>query len=133
MNYMNNHNLVSSNYNIDNNLKTIKININYEHTLVKNNINELIATKIWDEVVDKFQGYGFNQSHSVLYSMISYQTAYLKAHYPIEFLMANLMEELKSNAPDAPTNIEKIKKEIKKYKVKFFRQTLINPIFIINL
>ena len=85
---------------------------------VKNNINELIATKIWDEVVDKFQGYGFNQSHSVLYSMISYQTAYLKAHYPIEFLMANLMEELKSNAPDAPTNIEKIKKEIKKYKVK---------------
>lgn len=85
---------------------------------VKNNINELIATKVWDEVVSKFSGYGFNLSHSVLYSMISYQTAYLKAHYPIEFLMANLMEELKSNSPDAPANIEKIKKEIKKYKVK---------------
>jgi len=59
-----------------------------------------------------------SNSHSILYSMISYQTAYLKAHFPIEFLMANLIEELKSNTPDAPANIEKIKKEIKKYKVK---------------
>ena len=83
-----------------------------------NNVNEAIAKRIWDEVVDKFQGYGFNMSHSILYSMTSYKTAYLKAHYPIEFLMANLMAEVKSNAPDAKANIAKIKKEIRKRRVK---------------
>jgi len=85
---------------------------------VKNDISEEIAKKIWDEVVDKFQGYGFNMSHSVLYSMTSYKTAYLKAHYPVEFLMANLMAEVKSNTPDAKANIEKIKKELKQHHVK---------------
>jgi DNA polymerase III subunit alpha len=85
---------------------------------VKNGVNESIAQRIWDEVVDKFQGYGFNMSHSVLYSMTSYKTAYLKAHYPVEFLLANLMAEVKSNSPDAKGNIEKIKKELRKNKVK---------------
>ncbi len=59
-----------------------------------------------------------SNSHSTLYSMTSYKTAYLKAHYPVEFLMANLMAEVKSNAPDAKSNIEKIKKELKAQKVK---------------
>lgn len=81
-------------------------------------ISNEIATKIWDDVVDKFQGYGFNLSHSVLYSMTSYQTAYLKAHYPVEFLLANLKSEVKSNAKAASSNIQKIKAEIKKYNVK---------------
>jgi DNA polymerase III subunit alpha len=85
---------------------------------VKNNVPETIAQRIWDEVVDKFQGYGFNMSHSILYSMTSYKTAWLKAHFPVEFLMANLMAEVKSNAPDARSNIEKIKKEIRKRRVK---------------
>lgn len=85
---------------------------------VKNNIKEEIGKKIWDEVVDKFQGYGFNMSHSILYSMLSYKTAYLKAHYPIEFLLANLIAEVKSNAQDADKNISKIKQEIRKNKVK---------------
>jgi DNA polymerase-3 subunit alpha len=85
---------------------------------VANNINEHIATRIWDEVVDKFQGYGFNVSHAVLYSMTGYKTAYLKAHYPVEFLMANLMAEVKSNSPDAKGNIEKIKKELRAHRIK---------------
>jgi DNA polymerase-3 subunit alpha len=85
---------------------------------VKNNVQEDIAKRIWDEVVDKFQGYGFNVSHAVLYSMIGFKTAYLKGHYPIEFLLANLMAEVKSNAPDAKGNIDKIKKELRKHKVK---------------
>lgn len=85
---------------------------------VKLNVNEEIAKRIWDEVVDKFQGYGFNMSHSILYSMSSYRTAYLKAHYPVEFLLANLMAEVKSNAPDAKSNIDKIKKEIRANKVE---------------
>lgn len=85
---------------------------------VKNTVVENIAQRIWDEVVDKFQGYGFNVSHAVLYSMTGYKTAYLKAHYPVEFLLANLMAEVKSNAPDAKSNIEKIKKELRAHKVK---------------
>lgn len=85
---------------------------------VKQGVKEAIAQRIWDEVVDKFQGYGFNVSHAVLYSMTGYKTAYLKAHYPIEFLLANLMAEVKSNAPDAKNNIDKIKKELRKRKVK---------------
>jgi DNA polymerase III alpha subunit len=59
-----------------------------------------------------------SNSHSILYSMTSYKTAWLKAHFPIEFLMANLMAEVKSNAPDAKGNIEKIKKELRKHRVK---------------
>lgn len=59
-----------------------------------------------------------SNSHSTLYSMTSYKTAYLKAHYPIEFLMANLMAEVKSNSPDTKGNIEKIKKELRKHRVK---------------
>lgn len=85
---------------------------------VKNGVHEEIAKRIWDEVVDKFQGYGFNVSHAVLYSMTGYKTAYLKAHFPIEFLLANLMAEVKSNAPDSASNIQKIKKELKGHKVK---------------
>lgn len=88
---------------------------------VHNDVSEAIAQRIWDEVVDKFQGYGFNMSHSILYSMTSYKTAYLKAHYPIEFLLANLMAEVKSNNPDARGNIEKIKKELRKNKVKIVK------------
>ena len=85
---------------------------------VKNGVKEAISKRIWDEVVEKFSGYGFNAAHAILYSMTSYKTAYLKAHYPIEFLMANLMAEVKSNTPDAKTNIEKIKKELRKHRVK---------------
>ena len=85
---------------------------------VKTGVNEQIAKRIWDEVVDKFQGYGFNVSHAVLYSMTGYKTAYLKAHYPVEFLLANLMAEVRSNNPDAKNNIEKIKKELRAHKVK---------------
>lgn len=59
-----------------------------------------------------------SNSHSVLYSMTSYKTAYLKAHYTTEFLLANLMAEVKSNAPDANKNLEKIKSELRANKIK---------------
>ncbi len=91
---------------------------------VKNNIPEMTAQRIWDEVIELFQGYGFNAAHAVLYSMTGYKTAYLKAHFPVEFLLANLMAEIKSNAPDAKSNIESIKKEIKRHKVKILPPNL---------
>ena len=55
----------------------------------KNSIPEAKATEVFD-LIDKFAGYGFNKSHSAAYALVSYQTAYLKAHYPVEFLAANL-------------------------------------------
>lgn len=82
------------------------------------NISAAIATKIWDEIIANFAGYGFNASHSVLYSMLTYHTAYLKAHYPIEFLLANLRFEINSNTKSSKANIERIKLEIKNHNVK---------------
>ncbi|MFP6776622.1 MAG: DNA polymerase III subunit alpha [PS1 clade bacterium] len=55
----------------------------------KNNINEKKANEIFD-LIDKFSGYGFNKSHSVAYAYISYQTAWLKAHYPSAFMASVL-------------------------------------------
>jgi len=47
------------------------------------------ASKIFD-LMDKFAGYGFNKSHSAAYALLAYQTAYLKTHYPVEFMAALL-------------------------------------------
>jgi DNA polymerase-3 subunit alpha len=59
---------------------------------VKNGIPAKVAAEIF-EGIDKFANYGFNKSHSVAYSVVAYQTAYLKAHYTAEFLAANLTNE----------------------------------------
>ena len=48
------------------------------------------------ELIEKFGGYGFNKSHSVAYAMIAYWTAYLKAHYPVQFMAALLTEDMGS-------------------------------------
>jgi len=53
------------------------------------NIDESKANEIFD-LIDKFSGYGFNKSHSVAYAYISYQTAWLKAHFPAPFMAAVL-------------------------------------------
>ncbi len=58
----------------------------------KKKINEQKAEIIWKQM-ETFAEYGFNKSHSTAYSMISYQTAYLKAHYPVEFMAALLTSE----------------------------------------
>ena len=59
----------------------------------KNKIDAKRASEIFD-LVDKFAGYGFNKSHAAAYALISYQTAYLKAHFPVEFLCASLNLEI---------------------------------------
>ena len=61
---------------------------------VKNNISLKIAQKIWKWIVP-FAGYGFNKSHATSYATIAYQTAYLKAHYPCEFMTSVLASEEK--------------------------------------
>ena len=55
----------------------------------KNGIDPDIALAIWS-YIDKFAGYGFNKSHGVGYALMAYETAYLKANYPTEFLCAKL-------------------------------------------
>ncbi len=59
----------------------------------RNQIPERTASRIFD-LMEHFSGYGFNRSHSAAYAMISYQTAYLKAHYPVEFVTALLTSEM---------------------------------------
>ncbi len=63
---------------------------------VNNGISEDVANKIFDEMID-FAKYAFNKSHAAAYAVVSYQTAYLKQYYPIEF-MAALMTSVIDNA-----------------------------------
>ncbi|RLS57853.1 MAG: DNA polymerase III subunit alpha [Planctomycetota bacterium] len=61
-----------------------------------NGMSEEQATELFG-LIDKFAGYGFNKSHSTAYGAIAYQTAYLKAHYPGEFMAALLSCEMESS------------------------------------
>jgi len=56
-------------------------------------VAEATATRIFD-LMEKFAGYGFNKSHSAAYAVLSYQTAYLKAHYPAAFMAAVMSADL---------------------------------------
>jgi DNA polymerase-3 subunit alpha len=58
-----------------------------------NKIPEKKANAIFD-LLEKFAGYGFNKSHSAAYGVISYHTAFLKAHYPVEFMAGLLSNEI---------------------------------------
>ena len=60
---------------------------------VANGVDRARASLIFDQV-DKFAGYGFNKSHAAAYAMVAYQTAYLKANYPVEFLAASMTLEV---------------------------------------
>ncbi|NLM01054.1 MAG: DNA polymerase III subunit alpha [Treponema sp.] len=53
------------------------------------------ASKIFDKMIP-FAGYGFNKSHAAAYSVVAYRTGYLKAHFPAEFIAANLTNEITS-------------------------------------
>lgn len=57
------------------------------------NIDEKKSNEIFD-LLNKFASYGFNKSHSAAYALVSYQTAYLKANYPVQFMAALLTSEL---------------------------------------
>ncbi len=59
----------------------------------KNNIPAKKAEKLFD-LMEQFAGYGFNKSHSAAYALIAYQTAYLKTHYPVEFMASLLTAEI---------------------------------------
>jgi DNA polymerase-3 subunit alpha len=60
--------------------------------MIKNGISKEVANKIWEWILP-FGSYGFNKSHSVAYAQIAYQTAYLKVHFPVEFMASLLSAE----------------------------------------
>ncbi|CAB1248249.1 TPA: DNA polymerase III subunit alpha [Vibrio cholerae] len=59
----------------------------------KNGVDGELAMKIFD-LVEKFAGYGFNKSHSAAYALVSYQTLWLKTHYPAEFMAAVMTADM---------------------------------------
>jgi DNA polymerase-3 subunit alpha len=59
----------------------------------QNGVDSKTARKLF-MLIEKFGGYGFNKSHSAAYAMIAYQTAYLKAHYPVQFMAALLTQDM---------------------------------------
>lgn len=63
---------------------------------VNRGISEAVANKVFDQMID-FAKYAFNKSHAAAYAVVAYQTAYLKCHYPVEF-MAALISSVKENA-----------------------------------
>ena len=82
---------------------------------IKNDISEKEASKIFD-LVDKFAGYGFNKSHAAGYALISYQTAYLKANFPHEFMTATLNFSI-----DRTDKIISLKQELEKLEIPFLK------------
>ncbi len=55
---------------------------------ISNGFKKKLAEKIFDDIIVPFSGYGFNRSHAVCYARIAYETAYLRANYPVEFMAA---------------------------------------------
>ena len=70
------------------------------------------AGEVFDQM-EKFAGYGFNKSHSAAYGLVSYQTAYLKTHYPVEFMAALLTSETSK-----PENVVKYISECKEMNIR---------------
>ena len=75
---------------------------------IRNGIDEASANKIFDEMAE-FAKYAFNKSHAAAYAVVSYQTAYLKAYYPEEFMAATLNSFL-GNLEKVPTYIDECKR-----------------------
>ncbi len=70
---------------------------------VERGVDEALAAHIFSQI-ETFAGYGFNKSHSAAYALVAYQTAYLKAHYPVHFMAAVLSADL--------NNTDKIAKQL---------------------
>lgn len=77
------------------------------------NTDEAFAEMLWDKIVEG-AGYGFNKSHAVSYTMISYITAWLKVHYPLEWYCANLTAEIGND-----DEMSRLVTELKRREIEF--------------
>jgi len=75
------------------------------------------ATTMWNDVVVPFTKYGFNLSHAIAYSMISYYTAYYKVHATAPFLCAALNKETRGNKQNRSEQIDILKRDCKRFKI----------------
>ena len=80
--------------------------------------SEKLANEIFEHL-KPFSRYGFNKSHAAAYSVVAYRTAYLKCHYPAEFMAANLTNEIGN-----PDNFKKYLEETKTMKLKILPPTI---------
>ena len=76
------------------------------------NVDRSLANKIFDQI-NAFAGYGFNKSHAAAYALVSYQTAWLKANYQVEFLAASMTLDMQNT-----DKLAVFKAEIEKQKIK---------------
>ncbi|MBE5944555.1 MAG: DNA polymerase III subunit alpha [Lachnospiraceae bacterium] len=74
---------------------------------ISRGVSEAVANKVFDEMTD-FAKYAFNKSHAAAYAVVAYQTAYLKCHYPVEY-MAALISSVKENSGKVATYIQTCK------------------------
>lgn len=79
---------------------------------IKNGVNKKLAEEIF-QLILSFADYGFNKSHAVAYSVLAFYTAYLKAHYPIEFLAVSM-----DTRKDDESELQLLAEECKKFKIK---------------
>ena len=70
-----------------------KLRGRFREGCIKNDITKQLADQLFD-MIERFAGYGFNKAHSAAYAVIAAQTAYLKAHYPVEFMAAVLSVDI---------------------------------------
>jgi DNA polymerase-3 subunit alpha len=75
---------------------------------VKNGVDQGVAGQVFD-LMEYFAGYGFNKSHSAAYALVTYQTAYLKANYPIQY-MAALITSVKDNSDKVAAYIDECRR-----------------------
>jgi len=96
---------------------------------IKNNITKETANFIFKKI-EPFAQYGFNKSHAAAYAMIAYQTAYLKAYHPIEFIAASMSNELSNT-----DKLSEFFEELKRLKIKTQRPCINEcyPEFIPNV
>ncbi|WP_226036436.1 DNA polymerase III subunit alpha [Aquibacillus saliphilus] len=85
---------------------------------IKNGYNQSVAEEIFAWIV-RFSNYGFNRSHAVAYSMISYQLAYLKTHYPAEFLA-----EILTSVSSQQEKVRLYMREAKEFNIKVLSPSL---------
>ena len=71
---------------------------------VKKGYEPAVAQKVW-EYIEAFANYGFNKAHAASYAMIAYQTAYLKANYPVEYMTALMSVESASSSMNRDTKV----------------------------
>ncbi|KAF1086406.1 DNA polymerase III subunit alpha [Sporotomaculum syntrophicum] len=84
------------------------LRLQFTEGAVKNNVDGEIAGQVFD-LIEYFAGYGFNKSHSAAYAFVTFQTAYLKANYPVEF-MAALLTSVRDNTDKVSAYIEECRR-----------------------